>query len=305
MITQPTRRTAASVLLSAAVLVGLLPAAPAQEMALRWKFEQGQKLSYRRTQDRTMTSNIGGQTVKQTLARVTDMTLVVDQVDKDGSARLTLTVDRIRLTQTSPRGEVKYDTATRDEPEGEAKRLAASLRPMAGLSFSLRMTPRGEISDVELTPEASKRLEEAPALLKALGNTDNLKHLVPSVLLPEDGVTLGKTWQEQTEFAEPVVGTRKLTVTYRYTGTRKEGGRQLDEIATATELTLDPGEDARVKVKLKEQTGKGLVRFDRSAGHLLSREEKDRTRMVVTLGGREVEQETESVVTVKRVTGRE
>jgi hypothetical protein len=231
---------------------------------------------------------------------VTDVTMIVDDVAKDGSADLTLTIDRIAFDRTTPQGAIKYDSADAAEPDGDAKALARALKPLIGMSFAFRMTARGEITDLELTPATKKRLDEAPGLLNTLGGKDNLKHIAPMVLLPKGAVAVGGTWREDVEFTEPLLGTRKMAIQYTYGGPKKRDGLSFDEIATTAEVSLQaPPKEGAVKLEIKKQTNTGTIRFDRAAGRLLEREEKDFTKAVAGVQGHPIETDTQSVVTVK------
>src|SRR5947209_3923780 len=91
-------------------VVGLCRGEVAAQSVLRWKFQQGEKLHCTRTQNKTIQTTAGDALVKESIIRVTEMTLLVSQVDEDGTAHLTESIDRIRYKKTSPSGNVSYDS---------------------------------------------------------------------------------------------------------------------------------------------------------------------------------------------------
>src|SRR3712207_1239095 len=95
------------------VLAGFVlcvPDACADEV-LRWKFRQGQQLHYTRTWVREITpaDRAAG---KRVLTRVLEMTLVVQRVHADGSARFRQTLDRVRYLKQSSAGSLEYDSTS-------------------------------------------------------------------------------------------------------------------------------------------------------------------------------------------------
>jgi hypothetical protein len=266
-----------------------------------WKFQPNEVLRYRRTQDRRLTTEVDDRSVEQKLVRLTDMTLKVGQVRNDGSASLTLTVDRIRLTQTAPTGDTEYDSAHPESGKGDADRLTANLGPMIGMQFSFRLSVAGKVDQAKLTEETEDRLKGHPAILNALGSPDKLVFLVPTLPFPEGGAATGQTWDEHSELADALVGTRRLHTTYTLAALSDEGGRRIAEINTSTEVSLDAAPTGPVRMVVEKQTQSGTARFDVEAGKLLSRVERDTMTSRMTMQGKELRQTVASVVTVERV----
>jgi hypothetical protein len=271
----------------------------AQE-TLRWKFSEGDQLKFTRKQERAMHGTVGDQPLSQTVDRVTEVTLVVDVVEKDGSARITETIDRVRFSQTTPAGNVEFDSAA--DPTGDGAKLASSLQPLVGLDFSFRMTPRGEVTDLQLSEASKKRLAGNPAVMPAGKETELLRQLVPSMLLPEEeSVSVGTTWQEVSELAEPRVGKRRVTSTYEYTGSHAAGDQWLADIEIRGSAELEPAPGAAAKIEVLEESITGTIRFDPRGGFLVERSEKETTKTKIRVNEQSFEQEAENVVSFRRI----
>src|SRR5438045_1092567 len=82
------------------------------QTALRWKLAPGETLHYQRTHNQNTLRRTADGEIKESLLRVTEMSMGVDQVDPDGTATVTLLIDRIRYRKQSPAGDVEHDSAT-------------------------------------------------------------------------------------------------------------------------------------------------------------------------------------------------
>jgi hypothetical protein len=99
----------------------LAPSITAAQDSLAWRFKEGEKLAYQRTQDRKHATNRPDQgEVIRTELRVTDLTVKFNKVQADGSAELTVTIERIQQKQKGPRGVIEYDSAAQKKPDGDA-----------------------------------------------------------------------------------------------------------------------------------------------------------------------------------------
>lgn len=289
-----------SLVVCALFSVSMLASTAIAQETLRWKFTKGDQLRFHRKQERILLGTVGDQPLSQSTDRETDVTLVVDAVEEDGTARITQTIDRVRFNQKSAGGDVEYDSASASTEDGG--KLAASLQPLVGLDFSFRMSPRGEVSKVELSEASKKRLADNPTALPAGLETELLRQLVPTMLLPEqESVSAGTTWQEVTELVEPRVGTRKVTSIYEYTGSHQAGENWMADVKIRGSATLEPAKDAAAKIEVLNESIAGTAHFDPRSGYLVERSEKDSTRTRIEVQGQSFEQDVENLVTIKRV----
>jgi hypothetical protein len=280
--------------------LSIVSSAVSAQETLRWKFNKGEQLKFNRKQERAMRGTVGDQPLSQTSERQTDVTLVVDAVEDDGSARITQTIDRVRFNQTTPSGTIQFDSAS--EQTGDGGQLVAALQPLVGLDFSYHMSPRGEVTKLQLSEASKKRLAENPAALPPGKEVELLRQLVPSMLLPkEESVSAGTTWQEEVELVELRVGRRMVTSTYEYTGSHESGGQWVADIQIRGSAELKPSPNAPVKVEILEESITGKVHFDPRGGFLVERSETDKTKTQISMEDQSFEQEAESIVTVTRV----
>ncbi len=125
-----------------ALLVGLLGAhlgATAAPTTLRWKFKPGEVFRYESAQSTVSKfRDPSGQEVGQTLTLTMDLTWTVKEVDPQGEASLTQTIDRIRTTATMPYGKFAIDSKDGLDAAGPAGPL---FKMLVGAEFTFKMNP--------------------------------------------------------------------------------------------------------------------------------------------------------------------
>ncbi|QDU96669.1 DUF6263 family protein [Lignipirellula cremea] len=257
-----------------ALLAVLAPGVAQGEQLFRWQLESGQQLAVRSTQSTQVQRVVQGNALKMSLETAIDMQWKVDSVDNDGVASITQTIRRIVLRMNTPEaGAAAYDTASPDQAEGAADQLAA-VSALIGASLQVTMTPRGELTTVKLSPQASEAVQRAARAgkLKSLLSAESLAQLLRQslIVLPEQAVNSGDSWTADAQVASPV-GRLQQSNKYTYMGetTVDEMAYDLIEVASTVELRDPPagGENvpsSGLKVTSQEQTGKLL--FDSTAG---------------------------------------
>jgi hypothetical protein len=282
-----------------ALLALCVASAPlAAQESLLWKFKPGEKFHYTRTQDTTKNTTAGGVTTKESTLRAADMTVAVNQVAADGTAQITQTVDRVRYRRESPAGVVEYDSASAGAPKGAAVRVAANLKELLDSEFTFRVTPHGETRDIRVLARAAAGVN-SPARTASALTADGIKSLLPFFALPEGAVTPGTTWREQSEFAEPSLGMRKVDTAYKYAGPEPHGGRQLIKITLESDIRFLPRKGAKVKMDLKSCRNAGTIFFDARAGRLEVRQETEKLKLALIEKDRILDQEVEITSGVK------
>lgn len=288
---RPFQNCLASALVLASICLAAATARAAEPAV--WKFTKDAKNRYRLTQDMAMTMNLGpGGEVATNTTNVMDMSWVVKEVKDDGSAVVQQKIERIRMTMKAPGGAVaEFDTESTDEPQGFAAMIAPLFREMTRSEFTVTMSPRGAISDVEV-PEALTRALAASPGAQALGElatAEGLKKMVSGVAfeLPET-LEPGKEWTTTAEMSNPVLGTQTIKTTYRYDGPKEADGAHLESFTPKLEVSF-AGSDA-VTVKVTEQTSSGEMLFNRDAGRLQSTQLHHTMAMDFATGGQNVSQ---------------
>jgi hypothetical protein len=289
----PVMRVPALLALAACLAVG---AASNAQTDLRWKLTPGETLHYQRTHNRNTLLRTKDGEIKESLLRVTEMSMGVDQVDPDGTATVTLFIDRIRYRKQSPAGDVEHDSTT------EARqKLPASIQQLLGVAFSFKLSPRGTVSHVKVARLTRPRNPEGAPKQLSLSTAESVIQLIPFVELPETAVLSGSSWQQQVESLEPLLGTRTSTVTYKYVGKKTRGGKEVDVIALDSKIRFAPIEGGATRVEIKEAAAQGTVEFDNALGRVRLKNETERLKVFLTESGRSTEEVIESTISIALV----
>lgn len=267
-------------LLTAAIVVlvfaSQLPTATAATL-LRWKLQPGQRFQVQVTQNSKTETTVNNRTVKMSLDLLMDMTWAVDSVDQQGAATVSQMFTRIQVNMDAPSvGKVSFDTAKKTKPGELTEGMAEAIGPLINAKFSVKMTPRGKITEVEIPKETVAAIKKATTTskLRQLLSVEGLTQLLRQSLatLPEAAIEPGEQWERQTTTPSPL-GRLHQTHKYTYRGTVDREGKPIEKIDVATNLSLEPSKDITAKkltVKKHEQTG--TLYFDDEAGRFVATE---------------------------------
>ena len=285
-----------------------LAAAPvsarAADAALRWKFTEGQTFHYQMDQ-KTVTQVKGpNQDIKTTVNQVIDTTWAVLSVDKStGLGTLTQTIDRVRTKIEFPFGALDYDSKSEKTPEGLlAAAVVPKLKALVGARFKYKMSPQGELSDIEVPADLLKALKESAGPEGNAGpgmfSEEGLKNMIheSSLVLPMN-VEKGKPWTRQTKIPSPPIGTMSEEKTYTYVGPEKEG----EKITLDVKITLEPDPKANLDLKIGNQDAKGTFYFDSKAGRVVQSTVTQKTELVLKLMNMEANHITEMSTVMKLI----
>jgi hypothetical protein len=262
-----------SMLVVSAIALAILHIVPARAAdPVTWKFKVGEGNHYRMTQKMTIDIQMDeGASETQDITNVIDMSWIADEVNDDGSARLTQTIDRMQMTiEPKGRDKVEFDSKATDEPQGFAAMVAPLFRELSRAMFKLTMSPRGKVSDVEVPESLVAALAASPGaavmgdLATAKGLEDTMSRM--SFEMPETLET-GTTWTSTTETNNPALGKQTITITYKYVGPREKDGAKLEVFEPRLEIAFAGGVAIAT---IEEQKSSGEVLFNRSAGRLES-----------------------------------
>jgi hypothetical protein len=243
--------------------------------AIRWKFTRGQTLRYQAIQQ-TDTRRVEGELNYPLLdtKRTVDIRWYVEEVDHDGTATITETIERVQESNTDSKGTRELDS--------EKTRKGTAV--LAGLKFSFRMSPHGHTSDVALPSRLEKTVEaHEPGELSA--SFRQWMHLqTPSFPLPTDDSCRTQPWSKEIEWSLWSFAMMKCTRTFDYAGQQVRDGQKIAEfrISTSAHVVDDPG--SIVKYVLDKFAGKGSLQFDTTAGRILSVTEQARLEGTTTAG---------------------
>jgi hypothetical protein len=286
------------VLLALAV-IGVGSSTLSAQGVLRWKFKAGEKLHYVRTRDQSTSRTVEGTKSHDSILATTDITLVVNEVAADHSAQIALLIDRIRYQRKSAQGELKYDSSTDPPPTGADPRFAANLKELLGSEFVFRMTPRGEVSDIRVAERTTKKVGTTQAKPTSPQAAMMVRNLLPYLRLPDDPVSTGKTWPEQMEYVEPVLGLRRVDITYRYVRPELSAGRPVEKISLNADVRFVALPKPKVIVDVKRNELTGTVYFDKTAGQVVMKEMKEKLSLALLEESRRIEEEVQATLTVR------
>jgi len=268
--------------------------------ALAWKFKPGLTNRYRMKQEtKVERTGAGGDATLE--SRMTlDMSWTVREVEADGSAVLEQTFTRMRMKMSTGAGQAaEIDSGSKEDPEGQAAMLAPLLKAVTSHSFTVTMTPRGEITEVNVPEALVEALKNQPgaAQMGELATEEGFEKLVrqAAFVLPEK-LEPGTQWSSKTEASMPGIGTQTAETTYRYEGPKDVEGKTLEVFVPKVTIKFTGGE---IPVEVARQESKGQILFNREAGRLESSHLKLDTEMKMTLGAEVATQTVEQTVDMK------
>ncbi len=288
-----------------ALTLGSGPApARAAEPVLRWKFTEGETLHYQMVQ-KTVTQVKGpNRDIKTTVTQTIDTTWSVLSVEKgSGTGSLTQTIDQVRTRIENPFGNFEYDSKSDKAPEGPlAAAIVPTLKALVGAKFRYKMSPQGELGDIQVPDGLLKALKEAGGDASNVGmfSEDGLKNMIheSSLVLPDDA-RKDKPWTRQTKIPSPPIGTMLLDKTYTYTGPEQDG----DKITLDVKVALEPDPKSNLDIKVVKQEGKGTFYFDSKAGRVSSSNVTEKIDMLIKVMNAEINQSTDMSTTMKLIDG--
>lgn len=250
----------------------------------------GDKTHLVMTQEIQSKATIKDKPINNTTTTSMDMTWTITAVDDKDVASMTQAIDRMQIKVQGPQGVIlDYDSQTGKKPEGPAAILAPFLEALTGREFKAKMDSRGRILEMKLPKETLDSLNKIAG--GSMGNTfseEGLKEMGQIGLLPEKAVRPGDTWTRE-------AGAKKLGMaveaTYRYLGTEKRDGKELDKVGT--EMKIQFNTDKEGTVKIKSQQDKGVMYFDNKAGQCVGGNDKMKMILETSLNGQTFDSELE------------
>jgi hypothetical protein len=244
----------------------LLPPADAAER-LTMKFREGERYGYLISQDMTTAGQVQGQNFETQMGQTLVISTHIKSVNADGSAKAEQTIDRVQLKMVLPAPvsqTVEYDSDSKDQPEDPTTQaIAANVSRMVGEAISMTISPRGEMTDIQI-PEKIKQAQQAPGA--AAGGESQIEQMFKQsgLRLPAEEISKGHTWKQNMEI-KLAYGTMQITTNYTYQGKNDEGLHQID---ADMDIDLKPLENAPVQVTATAKEASGSFLFDNEAGRL-------------------------------------
>ena len=243
--------------------------AEAQETpTLQWRFQPGQVQKIKMDQSTEVSSSVDQRSQKTRNQMTLWMTWNVEQVDQDGAATITQTIDRIRLSAEipTPSGDelAEFDTDSPDGLKGVSKKLYQLVSPLVGTSCTLTINPNGDIAKVEIPESSMEILRNAPSSMQIRNvlTDQGIRELFgrSGLVFPDQDLAQQPEWVIKRELEN---GMGKFAQTQTYRLSRSEG-----DLATITmDGTLEPL-DQKATDHLEEFKSGATYQFDAVKGHL-------------------------------------
>jgi Family of unknown function (DUF6263) len=272
------------------VLTLLLAASQAQaQTAVRWKWNQGEKLAYVLEDNYTSKSAVDREFFEITQDLILDTTWHVKRVGPSGEASIVVTIERVRFN-TNGKGEaaigtMSFDSKHETEPQrGAEKSVISVLKSLLGSEIALAVNAQGRVLRFDLPKLLISTMEDQVARELAgffgdLFTADGLRHRLTNwlVALPTEPVSEKQSWQED----KPSRLGKNVPCFYSYTfaARLKRDGHTVIKIDVKPELKLLGIEADKDRPKITEQDGKGIVYFDNQAGRILESVVSQRVEM--------------------------
>jgi hypothetical protein len=247
------------------VLLLLLLGPSASAITLEWKFAAGDEESYRLTQSAKISSG-EGDVLKQFAAieQELDIKWKVLEVDEQGTATITVQIAAMSMLASGPDGqEVRFDSESTDEPQGYAAILRPLGQRLSESEVQMKMSSRGEVTDMKLPNELSEAVKSIPSGKKfatdgGLASFESLARLGAPRLLPTEEISDEKSWKEQHEIELPVLGKVASEFVYAVEEPLAEDRVLIDQV-----LKLDASKaEGDLRLKLVNQESAGTIDFN-------------------------------------------
>lgn len=267
--------------------------------ALQWKFKEGQVLKVNMKQDMTMAMDLGVQQTEVVNNSATEMTLAVKGVDGDGVATMSNTIDRMVMQTEAPGVNFEIDTNSEDEPAGPAGDIAAVIKPMIGAEMSQKMSPSGQISEIEIPDSMLDGIKNGDPMMAQMFNENTLKEMTAknNLIFPDKKLAQGDTWENVTETLMGPANI-KMATTYEYLGVTEVEGTPLHVIRGRIELSFPDGVNG-VDIDIAEEDSTVLFYFDGNAGRLIKSDMDQNVVMEIAAGPQTITQTITQKITVE------
>jgi hypothetical protein len=247
--------------------------------------------------------DVMGNEIKMDIGQTVDMTWTIKAVDKDGQAKMTQTMDRVRFTMDTPMGKVEFDSKENKEPDGPIGKIVGPiLKAMAGAEFTLTMSPQGETSELKVPKSLMDAIKNTPgaANLGSMFSEEGFKRMSEQagLVLPKEAVAKGKSWNKTFELKMPF-GKMKGTNKFAYQGPVTRGDQKLEEFALSQEVNIEADPGAPATLKVKDQNAKGKAYFDAAAGRLVETGLTQNMNMEIMAGGQMMVQRIKQTISLK------
>jgi hypothetical protein len=222
----------------------------AKKYALRYKFEQGEKIRWKVIHRSKVRTTVSGSTQTAETVSISTKQWRVTSVKSDDSAVFVHLVENIDMRQKlTGRDEVRYRSADGEEPPMGFENVAKAVgRPLSVVTLD----PQGKVLD--------RQRRSVPAAVAGQGQI--------TIPLPEEPVAVGDVWSEPHDIEVPLPTGTVKKVKARQNFVLEEVKTGVAKIRVATQI-LTPIHDPAIEAQLIQRESTGHVKFDIAAGRIV------------------------------------
>ena len=247
-----------------------LPVAAQDANPIRWNLQQGDKLQATLQQTTEIETNID--TRKKKVSN--DMLLIMDwQIDKVDGDRIEMTqsINRIKLEIHRPSESAiettLLDTDSPGKPTpGLAVHLHEQVAKLVGTEFTVAMSSRGEILEVDISEASKATIRQAPASMKLreLLTESGLKEILgqSAIIFPEEANN--KDWSVNMQTNNALGKVAKET-TIKYEGKTDRNGASVHTFAVTSSAKIVEASTAEDAPTMDDYSGWGTAWFANDA----------------------------------------
>ena len=271
---------------------------------LRWKLKPGDVLHYALDTKQTANFKVMGRDKKSSRSHTINLSWTVKGVSATGDAEISLKFDRIRMRiEQPPFVPLQFDSSPNNLEIPEEFELAErQIKALAGAEFSFELRPTGAVDHLKIPEQTLKNLRDGAGPeaggqgeISEQGLKDMLLQSSPPTF-PAEPLEPGKNWTNKpSRISAPGLGTLVVDQIYSFQGPDPKDPKLLS-IAMEARVVLEPAEGVTAKVRAQE--GKGSISFDSESGRIVSSRVNQRMEMVISEGGQDLVQTTETTSTM-------
>lgn len=244
---------------------------------LRWDLTVGNEYKVRIEQTTKMTTvvtKIARNQIDVLLELGAEMDWKVISNLPNGNAIVEQSYTRMHVqVEKGKKEKITYDTASKDDPDRNAKHFADVYNKLIGIKFKVEMSSRGEIVAVVLDKDDIETVRAIPESMEArkLFEKRGLVEILNSggFVLPEEEISVGHQWPVSKK-QKLSFGTALFESVFTYKGTDAGKSIATVELKASAKLTDLPKNPIEKPLELKKQEQTGTIEFDTAGGFVRS-----------------------------------
>jgi len=217
--------------------------AQAKKVELRYSLEKGAEVSLILTNAQEIVQEVMGQSQATQTGQVMEMKFKVLGITQDGNFQMARVITKVKITVSSPMGDVEFDTDNIEDHNP----LAGSLGWLKETPVEFVMSPFGEILEIKDADNIAEEFAEkfsgggaesqmVMALASQFTSEDGLKQSLSMMLLkyPTTKVKVGKPWETTSEM--------KQMISFKNTTSNVVNEVNADVASLSQEVKIEQGE---------------------------------------------------------------